>query len=115
MSSKKKILKNHLNLSTFNQSLLNQQNNLIELYNNINLSDKNMLRNESMFYLNNQLNIQFKKIKEEELSKSSNIFEIRLNQTKDNLRKSCIKRWPNINICKNILELKGNVKIINII
>ena len=114
MKSKNKILKNNLNISTFNQSLLNQQNNLKELYNNINPIDKNIIIKNDInnFHLQN---VQLKTIKEEDLSKNTNIYFIRFNQVKDNLIKSSIKKWPNINICKNILELKGNVIIINII
>ena len=45
-----------------------------------------------------------------------NIFNIRLIQTKENLTKLSKIKWPTTAICKNILELKGNVnKIIFLI
>ena len=109
MKNKNKILKNYLNINTFNSGLLNQQNNLIHLYNNENFENINILESEINYYSNNNShNYNFNKITEQE-SKCANIFNIRLNQTKDKLIKLSQYKWPNNNICKNILELKGNV------
>ena len=98
-----------MNINTFNSGLLNQQNNLIHLYNNENFENINILESEINYYSNNNShNYNFNKINEQE-SKCANIFNIRLNQTKDKLIKLSQYKWPNNNICKNILELKGNV------
>ena len=109
MKNKNKILKNYLNINTFNSGLLNQQKNLIHLYNNEHFENKNIIESEINYYSNsNSQNYNFNKINEEE-SKSANIFNIRLNQTRDKLIKLSKNKWANINISKNILELKGNV------
>ena len=109
MKNKNRILKNYLNINTFNSGLLNQQKNLIHLYNNKNFENRNIIESELNYYSrNNSQNNNYDIINENE-SKCANIFNIRLNQTRDKLIKLSENKWPNINICKNILELKGNV------
>ena len=109
MKNKNRILKNYLNINIFNPSLLIQQKNLIDFYNNININ--NNIERENKYYSN--INLEIKDIElnpgKEEEPKSPNIFNIRLNQTKEDLKKLSKNKWPNINICNNILELKGNV------
>lgn len=116
MKNKNEIIKNHLNFISFKQNLSNQQKNLIQFYNNINPINKILIEkdknytNEQFYSTKNQID------NHEDFSKCANIFNIRLAQTRENLIELSEKKWPNINICKNILELKGNVKIkINII
>ena len=107
MKNKNRILKNYLNINIFNPSLLIQQKNLIDFY----------IERENKYYSNINLeinNIELNTGKEEE-PKSPNIFNIRLNQTKEDLKKLSKNKWPNINICNNILELKGNVNKYNYI
>jgi hypothetical protein len=112
MKNKNEIIKNHLNISTFKKNLLKQQDNLIEFYNNINQNNHIILDNDSNYYTNNA----FYKIKDNNKNiTNSNIFNIRLIQTKENLTKLSKIKWPTTTICKNILELKGNVNKINII
>lgn len=112
MKNKQEIIKNHLNISTFKNNLLKQQNNLIEFYNNINQSNDIVLDKAS----NNYTNDKFVFIKDNnENITNSNIFNIRLLQTKESLINLSKIKWPNIAICKSILEMKGNVKKINII
>ena len=112
MKNKNEIIENHLNISTFKKNLLKQQENLIEFYNNINQNNHIILDNDSNYYTNNE----FYKIKDNNKNiTNSNIFNIRLIQTKENLTKLSKIKWPTTAICKNILELKGNVNKINII
>jgi len=46
---------------------------------------------------------------------NNNIFRIRLSQTKETLIELSKRKWPNIIISKNILDIKGNVNIIIIL
>ena len=66
------------------------------------LKCENLLPNISRNNLNNSL-------------ENNSIYKIRLEQAKDTLIELSKRKWPNIPICKNILELKGNVKIIFIL
>jgi len=111
MKNKNEIIKNHLNISTFKENLLKQQESLIEFYNNIDQNNNIILNNDSNYYTNNTFNI---KGNYENIT-NCNIFNIRLMQTKENLTKLSKIKWPNTDICKNILELKGSVNKINII
>ena len=109
MKNKNKILKNNLNILTFKKNLYNQQEHLIQFYNKLIISDNTYLETDSNYYMNE---LPFSEIdNKDELPLWSNIFKIRFKQTKDILIKLSEKKWPNINICKNILELKGNVKL----
>ena len=111
MKNKNEIIKNHLNISTFKENLLKQQESLIEFYNNIDQNNNIILNNDSNYYTNNIFNI---KGNYENIT-NSNIFNIRLMQTKENLAKLSKIKWPNTDICESILELKGSVNKINII
>ncbi len=44
------------------------------------------------------------------LSQYNSLYISRFNQTKNNLKQNSKKKWPNIKICDNILDLKGNVR-----
>ncbi len=113
MKNKNKILKNNLNNLEFKKNLSIQQDNLIQFYNDLDETNNKFLEKDSIYYKNN-LNDSFFNNNKDELSLSilPNIYTIRFNQTKDILSKLSQEKWPNINICKNILDLKGNVKII---
>ena len=51
----------------------------------------------------------------DELPQYSALYLKRLEMTKKKLLEDCKKKWPKVHVCKNILDLKGNVKIIFII
>ena len=51
----------------------------------------------------------------DELPQYSSLYLRRLEMTKKKLLEDCKKKWPKVHICKNILDLKGNVIIIFII
>jgi hypothetical protein len=110
MKNKNRILKNYLNHTTFNQGLLSQQNNLIQFYNSINNKNSNIINDLTNFSSINKKNENTEIKKEELILECDNIYNIRLNETKEGLIKLSKNKWPNIEICKNILELKGNVK-----
>jgi hypothetical protein len=112
MKNKNEIIKNHLNISNFKKSLLKQQESLIEFYNNINQRNDVVLEKDYNYYACNK----FYNIKDNnENIINTNIFNIRLMQTKENLINLSKIKWPNTPICKSILELKGSVNKINII
>ena len=50
-----------------------------------------------------------------DLPQYSSLYLKRLEITKKKLFEDCKKKWPKVHICKNILDLKGNVIIIFII
>ena len=119
INKKEKYLKNYLNYEKFKKSLSKQQNMFIDLYTKENLNRsqnvftniispkemvkcENLLPNISQNNLNNSL-------------ENNSIYKIRLEQSKETLIDLSKRKWPNIPICKNILELKGNVKIIFIL
>jgi hypothetical protein len=112
MKNKNRILKNNLNISAFKENLSNQQDKLIQFYNDLDSSNNTFLEKDSNYYKNNLPASYFNNRDELSLQQSPNIFTNRLNQTKDNLIKQSKEKWPNINICKNILDLKRNVKLI---
>ena len=113
INKNEKYLKNYLNYEFLKKSLQNQQKQLIQSYNiesNINiqnnssfklkLKENNCINNSPNLSDNNLININLE---------NNEIFKIRLEQTKEALIELSKKKWPNINICQNILELKGNV------
>ena len=112
MKNKNRILKNKLNISAFKENLSIQQDKLIQFYNDLDSSNNIFQEKDSNYYKNNLPALYFNNKDELSLQQSPNIFTIRFNQTKDNLIKQSKEKWPNINICKNILDLKGNVKLI---
>ena len=116
INKKEKYLKNYLNYEKFKKGLMEQQNKFIELLNKENL---NKSQKESLYINPNEL-INYKNLlpnlSQNNLNISpeiNNIYKIRLEQAKPALIELSKRKWPNIAICKNILELKGNVKIRN--
>jgi hypothetical protein len=51
----------------------------------------------------------------DELPQYSSLYLKRLEMTKKKLLEDSKKKWPKVHICKNILDLKGNVIILFII
>ena len=123
INKNEKYLKNHLNYQKFKESLMKQQNKIVQLYNkeiylknpkdftiNIQLDNsnyQNISLNQDQSQKNDDINIS--------LLENNNIFRIRLNQTKETLIELSKRKWPNIIISKNILDIKGNVNIIIIL
>ena len=123
INKNEKYLKNHLNIEKFKESLMKQQNKIVQMYNkeiylknskdfsiNIQLDNnsyQNVSLNQDQSQKNDDINIS--------LLENNNIFRIRLNQTKETLIELSKRKWPNIIISKNILDIKGNVNIIIIL
>ena len=123
INKNEKFLKNHLNYQKFKESLMKQQNKIVQLYNkeiylknpkdftiNIQLDNNNyqsITLNQDQSQKNDDINIS--------LLENNNIFRIRLSQTKETLIELSKRKWPNIIISKNILDIKGNVNIIIIL
>ena len=123
INKNEKFLKNHLNYQKFKESLMKQQNKIVQLYNkeiylknpkdftiNIQLDNNNYQSiplNQDQSQKNDDINIS--------LLENNNIFRIRLSQTKETLIELSKRKWPNIIISKNILDIKGNVNIIIIL
>ena len=123
INKKEKYLKNHLNYQNFKEILMKQQNKIVQLYNkeiylknpkdftiNIQLDNNNyqsISLNQDQSQKNDDINIS--------LLENNNIFRIRLSQTKEILIELSKRKWPNIIISKNILDIKGNVNIIIIL
>ena len=123
INKNEKFLKNHLNYQKFKENLMKQQNKIDQLYNkeiylknpkdftiNIQLDNNNyqsISLNQDQNQKNDDINIS--------LLENNNIFRIRLNQTKETLIELSKRKWPNIIISKNILDIKGNVNIIIIL
>ena len=123
INKNEKFLKNHLNYQKFKESLMKQQNKIVQLYNK-----EIYLKNPKDFTINIQLdnnNYQSISLNQEQSQKNddinisllenNNIFRIRLSQTKETLNELSKRKWPNIIISKNILDIKGNVNIIIIL
>jgi len=115
INKKEKILKNYLNNETFKENLMKQQNKLLKLYNkenNNNLEDFSYIKPSTFYYNNKSLNLSEGNFNTLLENNDKNIYIIRLEQTKKVLIELSQRKWPNIIICKNILDIKGNVKII---
>ena len=123
INKNEKFLKNHLNYQKFKESLMKQQNKIVQLYNK-----EIYLKNPKDFTINIQLdnsNYQNISLNQDQSQKTddinisllenNNIFRIRLSQTKETLIELSKRKWPNIIISKNILDIKGNVNIIIIL
>ena len=123
INKNEKFLKNHLNYQKFKESLMKQQNKIVQLY-----SKEIYLKNPKDFTINIQLdnsNYQNISLNQDQSQKNddinisllenNNIFRIRLSQTKETLIELSKRKWPNIIISKNILDIKGNVNIIIIL
>ena len=114
INKKEKYLKNYLNYEKLKKSLNLQQNKFIELYTKDTLNkNKNISPNiiSSKEIINSE-NI-LPNIPQNNLDNSyskNNIYKIRLDQSKQALIELSQRKWPNITIAKNILDLKGNVK-----
>ena len=120
INKKEKYLKNYLNYEKFKKSLKEQQNKFIDLYiketlnKNQNTSSNIIINPKEII---NSVNL-LSNIPQNNLNNSyenNNIYKIRLEQAKPALIKLCQRKWPNITISKNILDLKGNVKILFIL
>ena len=120
INKKEKYLKNYLNYEKFKKSLNKQQNMFIELYTKENLNRTenvftNIISQKEMIKCENLLpNISHRNNLNNSLENNT-IYKIRLEQAKETLIELSKRKWPNVPICKNILELKGNVKIIFIL
>ena len=123
INKNEKYLKNHLNYQKFKENLMKQQNKIDQLY-----SKEIYLKNPKDFTINIQLdnnNYQSISLNQDQSQKNddinisllenNNIFRIRLSQTKETLIELSKRKWPNIIISKNILDIKGNVNIIIIL
>ena len=123
INKNEKFLKNHLNYQKFKESLMKQQNKIVQLYNK-----EIYLKNPKDFTINIQLdnnNYQSISLNQDQSQKNDDInisllenniiFRIRLSQTKETLIELSKRKWPNIIISKNILDIKGNVNIIIIL
>ena len=113
MKINNEIHKNYLNNITVKENLLLLQKKIIGKYNEFEDKNNILLNKNFNYYSSNEQKDKFDNKSIEEIEKPINIFNIRLNQTKDNLIKLSQQYWPNVKICKNILELKGKVKIKN--
>ena len=121
INKKEKFLKNYLNYERFRGSLMKQQNKCIQLYNE-EISIINSKENPSKIKpdISNHKNISPNQINNSNNNidyslENNNIYKIRLEQTKDTLIELSKRKWPNVPISKNILELKGNVNYTNYI
>ena len=121
INKKEKFLKNYLNYEIFRGSLMKQQNKCIQLYNE-EISNINSKENPSKIKpdISNYINLSLIQINNSNNNidnslENNNIYKIRLEQTKDTLKELSKRKWPNVPINKNILELKGNVNYTNYI
>lgn len=104
--SKTKGCKNMLN-KNIKGNLLSQQNKIKELYDKENNDNKLISpKNTNDFYPNKLDNIEHNL---KELPQYSSLYLKRLDMTKKYLMSESKKKWPNIKICPNILDLKGKV------
>ena len=121
INKKEKFLKNYLNYEIFRGSLMKQQNKCIQLYNE-EISIINSKENPSKIKpdISNYVSLSPTQINNSNNNidnslENNNIYKIRLEQTKDTLMELSKRKWPNVPISKNILELKGNVNYTNYI
>ena len=120
INKKEKYLKNYLNCEKFRESLLKQQNKFFELYNQeiVNNNRVQNSLNKLIPDISNYYNISPKQIINKNINitpEDNSIFKIRLDQTRESLTELSKIKWPNLTVCKNILELKGNVNYTNYI
>ena len=108
--SKSKQPKNFINNKTI-KNLISQQNRIKENYENTkNISDNNLMsiKNRDDFFEEHSEDIKHTL---KELPQYSSLYLKRLEMTKKSLIKESKENWPKIHICKNILDLKGQVSI----
>lgn len=120
INKKEKYLKNYLNCEKFRESLLKQQNKFFELYNQeiVNNNRVQNSLNKLIPDISNYYHISPKQIINKNINitpEDNSIFKIRLDQTRESLTELSKIKWPNLTVCKNILELKGNVNYTNYI
>ena len=112
-----KSAKKQKNLNDFiKKNLSNQQKLIKEKYeknqNDSNNKDLLSIKNINDYHYELLYNINSNS---DELPQYSTLYLKRLEMTKKKLLEDCKKKWPKVHICKNILDLKGNVIIIFII
>lgn len=115
INKKEKYLRNYLNKDKFKENLSEQQNKVINEYNiiinnnknNQNSKESSYLKSDKYYYQNKSPDLP----KNPEYSSIQNIYKIRLEQTREALNLLSKKKWPEIKICKSVLDLKKNVKI----
>ncbi len=108
INKKEKYLRNYLNKDKFKENLSEQQNKVIELSkNNQNSKESSYLKSDKYYYQNKSPDLP----QNPEYSSIQNIYKIRLEQTREALNLLSKKKWPEIKICKSVLDLKKNVKI----
>ena len=108
--SKSKQTKNFINNKAI-KNLLSQQTKIKENYENTkNISDNDLMpiKNTDDFFEENSEDIKHTL---KELPQYSSLYLKRLEMTKKTLIKESKENWPKIHICKNILDLKGQVSI----
>lgn len=118
INKKEKYLKNYLNYEKFGESLLKQQKKFFELYNQeiVNNNTGQNSLNKILPDVSNYYNISPNQIINKNIHitpEDNSIFKIRLDQTRESLTELSKIKWPNLTVCKNILELKGNVNYTN--
>ena len=108
MSKSSKLQKNFNDF--LKKNLSSQQKSVIEKYEKLenDINNKNLVsyKNTSDYHYETLYNIN---IDSNELPQYSSLYLKRLEFTKKKLLEDCKKKWPKINICKNILDLKGSV------
>ena len=97
------------------KSLSSQQKLYIEKYEKA----QNDSKSDNLISLKNGNDYHYEKLytiksNSNDLPQYSSLYLKRLEITKKKLLEDCKKKWPKVHICKNILDLKGNV-IINFI
>lgn len=108
------IIKNNLN-TNFKKSLQFQQDSLINNFKNNSLLYYPYINNylkyipSDSFYHKNISIIKNKEVKEKLLT-LNNIYSVRFKQTKDALISLSKRKWPSVNYCESLNELKGQVR-----
>lgn len=108
--SKSKQNKSFLSKKALN-NLLSQQNKIKEKYESFGIAENNKkiapYQDSNDFYEDNFDNIKHTL---KELPQYSSLYLKRLEMTKTTLLEESKKKWPKIQICPNILDLKGKVR-----
>ena len=112
-----KSAKKQKNLNDFIKKNLSNQQKLIKEQYEKNQNDSN---NKELLSIKNINDYHYELLyninsNSDELPQYSTLYLKRLEMTKKKLLEDCKKKWPKVHICKNILDLKGNVIIIFII
>ena len=112
-----KSAKKQKNLNDFIKKNLSNQQKLIKEQYEKNQNDSN---NKELLSIKNINDYHYELLyninsNSDEFPQYSALYLKRLEMTKKKLLEDCKKKWPKVHVCKNILDLKGNVKIIFII